>query len=87
MRLVRLRVAATVSPDVVAAISTGSPWWAGSGALILAVPRLAVHRSRHRRDSVSRIRGYCATLRKQGVALLTALQTVFSGQPLYPALG
>jgi transposase len=32
------------------------------------------------------IRGYCATLRKQGVALLAALQTVFTGQPLYPAL-
>jgi transposase len=34
----------------------------------------------------ARIRGYCATLRKQGVALLAALQTAFTGQPLYPAL-
>jgi transposase len=34
----------------------------------------------------ARIRGYCASLRKQGVALLAALQTVFTGQPLYPAL-
>jgi transposase len=31
------------------------------------------------------IRGYLATLRKQGQALLTALDTVFAGQPLYPA--
>jgi len=37
-------------------------------------------------EAFARIRGYCASLRKQGVALLTALQTVFSGQPLYPAL-
>jgi len=35
----------------------------------------------------ARIRGYLATLRKHGVALLAALQTVFTGQPLYPALG
>ncbi|HEX9413294.1 MAG TPA: IS66 family transposase [Ktedonobacterales bacterium] len=34
----------------------------------------------------ARIRGYCASLRKQGVAVLAALQTVFIGQPLYPAL-
>jgi transposase len=31
------------------------------------------------------IRGYLATLRKQGHALLAALNTVFAGQPLYPA--
>jgi transposase len=37
-------------------------------------------------EAFARIRGYCASLRKQGGALLTALQTVFSGQPLYPAL-
>jgi transposase len=37
-------------------------------------------------EAFARIRGYCASLRKQGVALLAALQTVFSGQPLYPAL-
>ncbi len=33
----------------------------------------------------ARIRGYLATLRKQGHALLAALETVFAGQPLYPA--
>ena len=32
------------------------------------------------------IRGYLATLRKQGQALLVALTTVFVGQPLTPAL-
>lgn len=37
-------------------------------------------------EAFARIRGYCAALRKQGVALLAALQTVFTGQPLYPAL-
>ena len=31
------------------------------------------------------IRGYLATLRKQGQSLLAALNTVFAGQPLYPA--
>ena len=31
------------------------------------------------------IRGYLATLRKQGQSLLAALTTVFAGQPLYPA--
>jgi transposase len=31
------------------------------------------------------IRGYLATLRKQGQALLAALDTVFAGRPLYPA--
>jgi transposase len=30
------------------------------------------------------IRGYLSTLRKQSVALLAALETVFSSQPLYP---
>jgi transposase len=34
----------------------------------------------------ARIRGYLSSMRKQGVALLAALQTVFTGQPLYPAL-
>ena len=33
----------------------------------------------------ARLRGYLATLRKQGQALLAALETVFAGQPLYPA--
>jgi transposase len=34
----------------------------------------------------SRIRGYCGTLRKQGIALLHALEALFSGQPVYPVL-
>jgi transposase len=33
----------------------------------------------------ARIRGYLATMRKQGQALLAALQTVVAGRPLYPA--
>jgi transposase len=33
----------------------------------------------------ARLRSYLATLRKQGQSLLAALQTVFAGQPLYPA--
>jgi transposase len=37
-------------------------------------------------EAFARIRGYLSSMRKQGVALLAALQTVFSGQPLYPAL-
>ena len=36
-------------------------------------------------DAYATIRSYLATLRKQGQALLAALETVFSGQPLYPA--
>jgi transposase len=35
----------------------------------------------------ARIRGYLSTLRKQGNALLAALDALFAGQPLYPALG
>jgi transposase len=35
----------------------------------------------------ARLRGYLATLRKQGQALLAALETVFAGRPLYPAFG
>lgn len=31
------------------------------------------------------LRGYLATLRKQGQTLLGALETVFTGRPLYPA--
>ena len=38
-------------------------------------------------EAFARIRGYLSSMRKQGVALLGALQSVFSGQPLYPALG
>ncbi len=37
-------------------------------------------------EAFARIRGYCASLRKQGVAVLAALQSVSSGQPLYLAL-
>jgi transposase len=36
-------------------------------------------------DAYATIRGYLATLRKQGQSLLTALNTVFDAQPLYPA--
>jgi transposase len=36
-------------------------------------------------DAFSRIRGYLSTLNKQGVKLLAALETVFTGQPLYPS--
>jgi transposase len=32
----------------------------------------------------ARIRGYLATLRKQGHALLAAVETIFAGHPLYP---
>jgi len=37
-------------------------------------------------EAFARIRGYLVSMRKQGVALLAALQSVFSGQSLYPAL-
>jgi transposase len=37
-------------------------------------------------DAFACLRGYLATLRKQGHALLAALETVFTGQPRYPAL-
>lgn len=33
----------------------------------------------------SRIRGYLSTLSKQGVKLLAALETVFTGRPLHPS--
>jgi hypothetical protein len=36
-------------------------------------------------EAFARIRGYLSSMRKQRVALLAALQTVFTGQPLYPA--
>lgn len=32
----------------------------------------------------ARIRGYLSTLRKQGQPLLTALESLFTGTPLYP---
>jgi transposase len=35
-------------------------------------------------DAFACLRGYLSTLRKQGVALLTALETVVASQPLYP---
>jgi transposase len=35
-------------------------------------------------DAFARVRGYLSTMRKQGRALLAALETVFTGQPLYP---
>ncbi len=38
-------------------------------------------------DTFARIRGYVSTLRKQGMALLDALRTLFTDTPLYPALG
>lgn len=37
-------------------------------------------------EAFARIRGYLSSLHKQGVALFPALQSVLSGQPLYPAL-
>ena len=33
----------------------------------------------------ARLRGYLSTLRKQGQALLVALEALFTGQPLAPA--
>jgi transposase len=36
-------------------------------------------------EAFARIRSYLVSMRKQGVALLAALQSVFSGQPLSPA--
>ena len=42
-------------------------------------------RSNRGADAYATIRGYLATLRKQGQALLAALTTVFVGQPLDPA--
>jgi transposase len=33
----------------------------------------------------ARLRSYLSTLRKQGVALLAALETLFAGQPFSPA--
>jgi hypothetical protein len=36
-------------------------------------------------QAFARIRGYLSSMRKQGVALFAALQSVFKGQPIYPA--
>jgi transposase len=41
-------------------------------------------RSDHGADAFACLRGSLSTLRKQGVALLVALETVVAGQPLYP---
>jgi transposase len=38
-------------------------------------------------EAFARIRGYLSSMRKQGVGLLAALQSVFKGQPIYPAWG
>src|SRR5262249_25208249 len=35
-------------------------------------------------DAFACLRGYLATMRKQGQALLATLEMVFTGQPLYP---
>jgi transposase len=43
-------------------------------------------RADHGSEAFARIRGYLSSMRKQRVALLAALQTVFTGQPPYPAL-
>ncbi len=42
-------------------------------------------RSDHGAEAFARLRGYLSTLRKQGMALFAALETVIAGQPLYPA--
>jgi transposase len=42
-------------------------------------------RSERGAEAFACLRGYLTTLRKQGQALLGALETVFSGRPLYPA--
>ena len=36
-------------------------------------------------EAFARIRGYLSTMRKQGVALLAALETVVGGAPRIPA--
>jgi transposase IS66 family protein len=38
-------------------------------------------------EALARLRGYLATLGKQGATLLDALRTLFTGTPLYPAWG
>jgi transposase len=41
-------------------------------------------RSPHSAAAFARLRGYLSTLRKQGYALLAALEALFASQPLYP---
>jgi transposase len=36
-------------------------------------------------DAFGRVRGYCSTLRKQRIPLLTALAALFGAQPIYPS--
>ena len=50
-----------------------------------AAPMLGAFRSVAGADAFSRLRGYLCTLDKQGVALLAALESLFTGQPLYPS--
>lgn len=38
-------------------------------------------------ENFCRIRGYISTLKKQGLHILSALKSIFAGQPLVPALG
>ena len=38
-------------------------------------------------DAFVSLRGDVSTLRKQGVTLLAALETLFTGAPLYPTRG
>jgi len=41
-------------------------------------------RTPHGAGAFARLRGYLSTMRKQGAALLAALEALFAGQPLYP---
>ena len=43
-------------------------------------------RSAEGADHFCRIRGYISTLRKQGIGILSALRSVFMGNPVYPCL-
>jgi hypothetical protein len=37
-------------------------------------------------QAFAQLRGYLCSLAKQGTALLTALESLFAGHPLYPCL-
>ena len=43
-------------------------------------------RSERGATAFARLRGYCSTLKKQGVRLLVALEKLFAGAPIRPAL-
>ena len=43
-------------------------------------------RTRPGAEAFCAVRGYLSTLRKQGHALLPALEHVFAGQPIYPQI-